>query len=186
MDCSLPGSSIHGISQARIQEWVVISFSWVSSQLRSRTHVSRIGRRILCHWATREALLSLVSHLKHLRILLTHQDLLQKARKGKYCELVYLIPPMTRYMYCWQYTSITCPVSHDFGYQYKAFGKPPGKPKNTGVGSLSLLQRIVLTQESNQGLRHCRRILYQLSSQGSPNHLGPHLIIQENLWGLSV
>ena len=40
------------------------------------------------------------------------------------------------------------------------------KPKNTGVGSLSLLQWIFLTQESNQDLLHCRRILYQLSYQG--------------------
>ena len=46
--------------------------------------------------------------------------------------------------------------------------EPPGKPRNAGVGSLSLLQRIFLTQESNQGLLHCRRILYQLSYQGSP------------------
>ena len=46
--------------------------------------------------------------------------------------------------------------------------EPQGKPENTGVGSLSLLQRIFLTQESNQGLLHCRRILYQLSYQGSP------------------
>ena len=38
-----------------------------------------------------------------------------------------------------------------------------GKPKNTGVGSLSLLQQIWPTQESNQGLLHCRWILYQLS-----------------------
>ena len=38
----------------------------------------------------------------------------------------------------------------------------PGKPKNTGVGSLSLLQWIFPTQESNQGLLHCRWILYQL------------------------
>ena len=45
--------------------------------------------------------------------------------------------------------------------------EPPGKPKNTGVGSLSLLQGI-LTQESNQGLMHCRRILYQLSYRRSP------------------
>ena len=37
------------------------------------------------------------------------------------------------------------------------------KPKNTGVGSLSLLQWIFLTQESNQGLLHCRHILYQLN-----------------------
>ena len=44
-----------------------------------------------------------------------------------------------------------------------------GMPKNTGVGSLSLLQGIFPTQELNQGLLHCRRILYQLSSVGSPS-----------------
>ena len=43
--------------------------------------------------------------------------------------------------------------------------EPPGKPKNTGVSSLSLLQRIFPIQESNWGLLHCRRILYQLSYQ---------------------
>jgi len=42
------------------------------------------------------------------------------------------------------------------------------KPKNTGVGSLSLFQRIFPTQESNAGLLHCRQILYKLSHQGSP------------------
>ena len=46
--------------------------------------------------------------------------------------------------------------------------EPPGKPKDIGMDSLSLLQEIVLTQESNQGLLHCRWILYQLSYQGSP------------------
>ena len=40
-------------------------------------------------------------------------------------------------------------------------------PQNTGVGSLSLLQWIFLTQESNQDLLHCRWILYQLSYQGN-------------------
>ena len=44
----------------------------------------------------------------------------------------------------------------------------PGKPKNTGVGSLSLLQWVFPTQELNWGLLHCRLILYQLSYQGSP------------------
>ena len=43
--------------------------------------------------------------------------------------------------------------------------EPQGKPKNTGVGCLSLLQGVFLTQESNQGLLHCRQILYQLSYQ---------------------
>ena len=47
--------------------------------------------------------------------------------------------------------------------------EPQGKPKNPAVGSLSLLQRIFLTQELNQGLLGCRRILYQLSHQGIPH-----------------
>ena len=46
--------------------------------------------------------------------------------------------------------------------------EPQGKPENTGVGSLSLLQQIFPTQESNQSLLHCRQILYQLSYEGSP------------------
>ena len=47
--------------------------------------------------------------------------------------------------------------------------EPPGKPKNTGVGSLSLLHWIFLTQESNQDLLHCRRILYQLATREAQN-----------------
>ena len=46
--------------------------------------------------------------------------------------------------------------------------EPQGKTKNTGVGSLSLLQWIFRTQELNQGHLHCRQIVYQLSYQGSP------------------
>ena len=49
--------------------------------------------------------------------------------------------------------------------------EPQGKPKNTGVGSLSLLQWIFPTQELNQGLLHCRWILYQLSYEGCPRLL---------------
>ena len=45
----------------------------------------------------------------------------------------------------------------------------PGQ--DTGVGSLSFLQGIFPTQESNPGLPHCRWILYQLSHQGSPRIL---------------
>ena len=45
--------------------------------------------------------------------------------------------------------------------------EPQGKPKNTRVGSLSLLQGIFLTQELNRGLLHCRWILYQLSYQAN-------------------
>ena len=43
-----------------------------------------------------------------------------------------------------------------------------GKPKNTGVGSLFLLQGILATQQLSWDLLHCRQILYHLSHQGSP------------------
>ena len=59
--------------------------------------------------------------------------------------------------------------------------EPQGKPKNTGVGSLSLLQQIFLTQESNQRLLHCRQILYQLSYQGSPHNVLEFKSAQENM-----
>ena len=53
--------------------------------------------------------------------------------------------------------------------------EPQEKPKNTGVVSLALLQRIFPTQESNRGLLHCRWILNQLSYQGSLAwHLSNH------------
>ena len=55
MDCSPPGSSVHGISQARIQEWVDFSSSRRFSQPRDRTQVSRIAGRFSTSWAAREA-----------------------------------------------------------------------------------------------------------------------------------
>ena len=54
MDCSPPGSSVHGIFQARILEWVAISFSRGSSQSRDWTQVSCIAGRCFNLWATRE------------------------------------------------------------------------------------------------------------------------------------
>ena len=95
MDCSPPGSSVHGILQAKILEWVAISFSRGASQPRDQPRSSSLPA-----------------------------------------------DPLP--------------------------AEPQGKSTNTGVGSLSLLQWIFLAQESNQGLLHCRRILYQLSYQGIP------------------
>ena len=54
MDLSPPGSSVRGILQARILEWVAISFSRRSSPPKDWTCVSGIGRQILYHWATWE------------------------------------------------------------------------------------------------------------------------------------
>ena len=55
MDRSLPGSSVHGIFQARILEWIAISFSRGSSWPRDWTQVSRTVGRCFTVWATREA-----------------------------------------------------------------------------------------------------------------------------------
>ena len=55
--CSLPGSTVHGVFQARMLEWVAISYSRGSSQIWDGTPVSCIsyfGRQILYHWATWE------------------------------------------------------------------------------------------------------------------------------------
>ena len=57
MVCSPPGSSVHGILQARIQEWVVIPFSRGSSQPMDQTHISCISSRSFTIWATRDALI---------------------------------------------------------------------------------------------------------------------------------
>ena len=58
MDCSLPGSSVHGILQARILELVAISFSRGSSQPRDQTRVSSTAGRHFTVGATREATLN--------------------------------------------------------------------------------------------------------------------------------
>ena len=68
MGYSLPNSSVHGISQARILVWVAISFSTGSSWLRDGTHVSCIGRQILYCWASMEAPLGKVTYYKKIQL----------------------------------------------------------------------------------------------------------------------
>ena len=55
LDCSLPGSSDHGILQARILGWVAILFSRESSRPGDRTLFSYTGREVLYYWAPRDA-----------------------------------------------------------------------------------------------------------------------------------
>ena len=140
MDYSPPGSSVHGISQARILEWVAISFSRRSSWPRDRTQVSCIAGRFFTLWATTEA---------------------QEYWGG------YLIPSPGK---------LPDPGIEPGSPALQVdslSAEPQGKPKYTGRGSLFLLRWIFLTQELNQGLLHCRWILYQLSYQGSPDILNP-------------
>ena len=130
MDCSLPGSSVRGISQARILEWGAIPFSRGSSQPRDRTQVSYTAGRFFTIWANRDGVL-----------------------EGLPCPPPGDFPSSV--------IELRSPVLQADSLQ----AEPPGKPKNTGVGSLSLLQGNCLTQSSEWVLLHCRRILYQLSYQ---------------------
>ena len=59
---SPPGSSVHGIFQARILKWVVIPFFKGSSQFRDQNQVSRIAGRFFTIWATREVWCQLARH----------------------------------------------------------------------------------------------------------------------------
>ena len=70
MDCSPPGSSIHGIFQGRVLEWVAISFSRESSWPKDQTRVSIIVGRCFTVWATREDLVSKTFYL----LLSPHSD----------------------------------------------------------------------------------------------------------------
>ena len=149
MDCSLPGSSAHGILQAKMLEWVAISFSRGSFYPSNRTHVSCIAGRFFTDWTRREALKVIIVQLC---LILWPYGL---------CNMEFSRPV------CWSGSPFLSPgdlpnpgIKPRFP-SLQADSLPaesPGKPK----WSLSRL-RIFPTQESNQGLLHCRWILYQLS-----------------------
>ena len=62
-DCSLPGSSLRGISQLRMLEWVVNSFSRGFLWPRDQTHVPCNGRQVLYQWVTREEFCTFIINL---------------------------------------------------------------------------------------------------------------------------
>ena len=64
MDCSPPGSSVHGTFQARVLEWVAISFSRGSSQTRDWTCVSCTAGGLFTCWVIREALQTKIIQFK--------------------------------------------------------------------------------------------------------------------------
>ena len=134
---SSPGPSVHGIFQARIMEWVAISFSRGSSWPRDQILVSCTGSWILYHWATWEAPL--------LVLVVGNWD--WSMDEATWSESRSVVSDSLR--------------PHGL---YSPWNSPG---HNTGVGSLSLLQGIFPTQGWNPGLLHCRRILYQLSHKGS-------------------
>ena len=77
--------------------------------------------------------------------------------------------------------SESCSVMSDSLRPHRRYSPWNSLGQNTGVGSRSLLQGILPTQESNPGLLHCRQILYQLSHKGSL-YLYPTADKAEALW----
>ena len=74
--------------------------------------------------------------------------------------------------YGWNFLeSESCSVMSDSLQPHRPYSPWNSPGQNTGVGSLSFLQRIFPTQESNTGLAHCRWILYHLRHKGSPRML---------------
>ena len=165
MDCSPPGSSVHGILQARILEWVAIPFSRESSWSRDWTWVSCITDGFFTPWAIREGPVMYQSLTE------THSVVSDSLRPTDHIVHGILQARILEW--------VAFPFSRGSSnpgieprspalQEYSLPAEPQGKPMNTGVGSLSLLEGIFLIQESNQGLLHCGQILYQLSYQGSP------------------
>ena len=121
MDHGLPGSFVHGILQAKVLEWITISFS---------------RDKMWSEWS----------------------------EVAQSCPA--LCDPMDS----------SLPGSSVHGiFQARVLGWV-ALSFSAGVGSLSLLQGIFPTQESNWVLLHCRWILYQLSYQGSPTNLCPYCL----------
>ena len=82
MDCVPPGSSVHGILQARILDWVAISYSRGSSQPRDQTYISRvscIGKWILYHLGSLKVSLSSVQSLSCVRLFVTPRTAARQA-----------------------------------------------------------------------------------------------------------
>ena len=148
IDCSPPGSPVPGVLQARTLEWVAISFfnAWKwKLKVKSLSHV----RPSATPWTA-----------------------------------AFQTPPSMGFSRPEYWSGWPFPFPGDLsnpGIELRSLAlqvdslpaEQQGKPKNTGVGSLSLLQGIFPTQELKGGLLHCRWILYQLSHKGSPNKNKP-------------
>ena len=101
MDWSPPGSSVHGILQVRILEWVATSFSRGSSRPRDRTQVSCIAGRIFTDWATRgsqrksstkwKGINNLLNGRKYLQIAYLIRGQFLKYRKNTYIHTTHTI-----------------------------------------------------------------------------------------------
>ena len=167
MDCSLPGSSVHGIIQARILELIAIPFSRGSSWPRDWTQVSCTAGIFFTVWTTRESEShSVLSDSVTPWTVACQAPLSMEFSRQEYWNRLPFPSPKGDLP-----TNLPNPGIEPRSPALQADSlpaEPQGKPTNTGVNSLSLLQQIFPAQKSNWGLLHCRQILYLLSYQGSP------------------
>ena len=189
MDYSLPGSSVHGIPQARILEWVAMPSSRGSSRPRDQTHVyfvSCINRWILYHWSHQESqnnswmITQLIGGRTRIQTLALY--IASVTPTYDFCsrqpawfvstthvglesesEVAQSCPTLCDPMDC------SLPGSSVHGiFQARVLLCPWDFPgKSTGVDCHFLLQGIFPTQGFNPGLPHCRQKLYRLSHQES-------------------
>ena len=146
LNCSLPGSSLHGISQARILECVVIPFSSGSSPSKYQTHiscVSCIGRQILYHWTMGEAL----------------------GIKQIWKDNVFSLCNSIHYLVASMGTT----------YSHLLLSRKPCPPSAIRENDLELSseERIFQTQGSNAGLLHAGRIQSNPTTQKKKMHHYP-------------
>ena len=143
LPCSSPGSSVHGLSQVRILEWVAISFFRGSSWPRDGIGVSFIsctGRQILYHWATVNTLqlLLLLSHFSPVRLCVTPP--LAFSRQEHWNGLPFPSPMHESEKWKWS-RSVMSDSSWPHGLQPTRLFRPWDFPgKSTGVGCHCLLR----------------------------------------------
>ena len=149
MDCSSPGSSVHGILQARTLEWVAMPFSRLSCWPRNWTWVSCIGRQLLYHWITREVSRSTLLIAWRLTI-----SVLQASYSVNQHEMLVT-----------QSCLILCNPRDCSSPGSSVHGILQARTQEWIIIPLS--RGSYQTKDWTGGFLHCRQILYHLSHQGS-------------------
>ena len=159
MDCSLPASSVHGISQARVLKWVAISFSRRSSQPAGSDpcllHCRQILYRLIHHTCHQSWQIPMWFSERGSDAGSTEPSLTPRKLRKWTC---YSLSRVWLFATPWT-VALQAPLSMGFPRQEYWSGLP-----------IPLLQGIFPTQGLNPGLPHCRQILYRLSYQGSPEN----------------
>ena len=163
MGCSLPGSSDYGIFQARILEWVAISFCRGSSRPRDWTQVSSTAGRRFILWATSEAHTYILDPTLYYQYCLHHEY----SFLFSYFPVIYLFPftfLQDNFLLALLFRIIflllkgcVCSVSSVMYNSLQPYRQQPSRllwpwgslGKNTGVGCQTLLQKIFPSQGSN-------------------------------------